>query len=95
MQQPIEPKDPNHYWELGVAQNAASSEIRKAYMELSVHHHPDKFPPGVSDLMFGKVCCDILSTQTRPHLLSQIKDAWEVLIDPTTRAEYSSTFRNI
>ena len=36
------PKDPCLYNELGVAHDATSSEIRKAYYKLALAFHPDK-----------------------------------------------------
>jgi hypothetical protein len=53
---PVEPKDPDHYWELGdISMRATSLEIRKAYLHLSHRTHPDKLPPDASDAKFKKV----------------------------------------
>jgi curved DNA-binding protein CbpA len=56
MQRPVEPNDPDHYWELGgMNMHATAAEIRRAYLHLSMQHHPDKLPVGASDAKFKKV----------------------------------------
>jgi DnaJ-class molecular chaperone len=52
---PVEPVQRDHYYELQVDYRATNTEIRKAYLKLSLEHHPDKLPPNASDANFKRV----------------------------------------
>ncbi|MCE8163607.1 MAG: DnaJ domain-containing protein [Candidatus Moeniiplasma glomeromycotorum] len=60
-----------YYEILGVSETAALAEIKKAYKNLALQHHPDK---GGSEEEFKKIV-----------------EAYEVLSDPSSRAEYDKT----
>jgi curved DNA-binding protein CbpA len=70
----------NYFEMLGVKESAASNEIRSKYMSLAKKWHPDRLPPGLSDL--------------RPwveevfHLLTVASDT---LSDDKKRADYQRT----
>ena len=42
---PIQPDKADFYFDLGVTENATSVEIKKAYRQLALIHHPDKLAP--------------------------------------------------
>src|SRR5690242_5707476 len=52
---PAEPVQRDHYYELQVHYRVTNKEIRKAYLKLSLEHHPDKLPPNASDAKFKRV----------------------------------------
>ncbi|KAH6644567.1 hypothetical protein C7974DRAFT_23214 [Boeremia exigua] len=56
-QKPYEPLQADYYHdlELGNCKVSAPAEIRKAYLRLSLKHHPDKNPTGASDAKFKRV----------------------------------------
>lgn len=63
----------SYYEILGVSPSATSSEIRKAYLKLSLQHHPDKNPHNVAAAQAKFV---------------ELGRAYEVLKDESTRREY-------
>lgn len=42
----MERPEPDYYLDLGVSQYASQSQIKKAYHQLAIIHHPDKKAPG-------------------------------------------------
>ena len=62
-----------YYDILGVDRNAESSAIRKAYLKLSLKHHPDKNPDNV---------------EAAKAKFIEIGQAYETLSDPSMRAAY-------
>ncbi len=68
----------NYYDVLGVSENADADEIKKAYRRLSLKYHPDKNQ--------GKQDC--------VEMFQKISEAYEVLKDSQTRAEYDMTRKN-
>jgi curved DNA-binding protein CbpA len=65
----------NYFDVLGVSKNASSQEIKKAYKLLASQYHPDKHQ-------------DFESTKIFELKFSRIKEAYDVLSNPTTRREY-------
>ena len=65
---------PNSYEILGVSENADDSEIKKAYMKLSLKYHPDRNPENVEE-----------STQK----FQEISAAYEEIKDESSRAKYN------
>jgi len=63
----------SYYEVLGVSPTADQSTIRKAYLKLSLKHHPDK-NPGAEE-------------EAKANFIS-IGEAYEVLGDPVRRAQY-------
>lgn len=66
-------KKEDYYSVLGVDEKADDKAIRKAYINLSLDHHPDKNPENVKEAKAKFV---------------KIGKAYEVLSDPQQRAEY-------
>lgn len=65
----------DYYEVLGLAKNAAESDIKASYRRLASKHHPDK----VQDA----------SEKTAAEIkFKEAKEAYETLIDPTKRAQY-------
>jgi curved DNA-binding protein len=62
----------DYYQTLGVARNASSDEIRKAYRKLAMQYHPDRNP-------------DDKQAEER---FKEINEAYQVLNDPQKRAHY-------
>lgn len=69
---------PNSYEILGVSENADDSEIKKAYMKLSLKYHPDRNPENVEE-----------STQK----FQEISAAYEEIKDESSRAKYNHTLK--
>ena len=69
----------NFYEILGVDRNADQGAIRKAYLKLSLKHHPDKNPNNVEEAKAKFV---------------EIGTAYETLSDPTKRAVYDRELRS-
>lgn len=68
-----------HYTALGVDQDATQAAIRKAYLKLSLKHHPDKNPEN--------------QEQAKEQFI-KIGQAYEVLSDPVTRQAYDRELRS-
>ena len=64
----------NYYTILGVQANAPPGEIKAAYRRLALAHHPDRNPPELRE-----------EAETQ---FKRVSEAYEVLIDPETRARY-------
>lgn len=47
-EEPTKPETPDYYFDLGVAQDATKAEIKRAFHNLALLHHPDKKAPGES-----------------------------------------------
>jgi DnaJ-class molecular chaperone len=45
---PVEPAQPDHYFNLGLTEPATSADIKKAFHRLALLHHPDKKAPGTT-----------------------------------------------
>mmetsp|Transcript_29080 Transcript_29080/g.68535 ORF Transcript_29080/g.68535 Transcript_29080/m.68535 type:complete len:320 (-) Transcript_29080:120-1079(-) len=67
------PRAPDYYAVLGVAKTATSDEIRRAYKQQALRHHPDKNPDNVAEA-------------TAKFKL--VSEAYSVLNDPAKRAAY-------
>ncbi|CAE7842711.1 dnaJ [Symbiodinium necroappetens] len=67
------PRAPDYYALLGVAKTATSDEIRRAYKQQALRHHPDKNPDNVAEA-------------TAKFKL--VSEAYSVLNDPAKRAAY-------
>ncbi|OSS48914.1 hypothetical protein B5807_07074 [Epicoccum nigrum] len=79
---PAEPVQRDHYYELQVHYRVTNKEIRKAYLKLSLEHHPDKLPPNASDAKFKRItdAYETLSNSNTRHVYDQqylaIWNAW-------------------
>lgn len=62
----------NHYQILGVAPNCSQAEIKKAYRQLALQHHPDKNSGNIDS----------------EELFKEILESYIILSDTDTRAEY-------
>lgn len=67
-----------YYDILGVSKDATAGEIRKAYLKLSLKHHPDKNPNNVEEAKAKFV---------------EIGQAYETLSNESTRREYDQSLR--
>ncbi|MBI3719776.1 MAG: J domain-containing protein [Sphingobacteriales bacterium] len=63
----------DYYKILGIAPTASVNDIKKAYRKMAMKHHPDTNPGDIA-------------TET---MFLEIKEAYDVLIDPTQREEYN------
>src|ERR1700751_4080418 len=63
----------DYYEVLGVERKASTEELKKAYRRLAVKYHPDKNP----------------GDPTAEEKFKEIGEAYEVLMDPNTRAAYA------
>jgi DnaJ-class molecular chaperone len=64
----------SHYSTLGVSQTATQDEIKKAYRQLAIKHHPDKNG----------------GSKSSEDTFKKISDSYAVLSDATKRAEYDN-----
>lgn len=64
----------DYYQILGVAENAGSDEIKKAYRKLAQEHHPDKNP----------------DRPNAEEKFKEIQEAYSVLSDPKERKQYDA-----
>ncbi len=62
----------DYYEVLGADRNASEEEIKKAYRKLALKYHPDRNP----------------HDKTSEDKFKELGEAYEVLIDPQTRAAY-------
>ena len=62
----------DYYEVLGTDRNASDEEIKKAYRKLALKYHPDRNP----------------HDKTSEDKFKELGEAYEVLIDPQTRAAY-------
>ncbi|KAJ3571923.1 hypothetical protein NP233_g3441 [Leucocoprinus birnbaumii] len=70
----------NLYDVLGVAKDATTEEIRKAYKKKALKTHPDKLPPGLSEEEKSRAV----------EKFKEVSRACEVLTDPERRREYDA-----
>jgi hypothetical protein len=63
-----------------VAPDAGHDELRRAYVERALHHHPDRVPTG-----------DPEAAATADYRMRELNAAWEVLRDPKRRAACDQT----
>jgi curved DNA-binding protein CbpA len=63
----------DYYTVLGVARTATDADLRRAYRELALRHHPDKNPDSVAEAT---------------EKFKLVAEAYSVLKDPQTRAAY-------
>ncbi|CAA2965051.1 Hypothetical predicted protein [Olea europaea subsp. europaea] len=68
------------YYVLGIKESGTISDIKKAYKQMARKYHPDVSPP------------DRVDENTRRFLL--VKEAYETLSDPLTRALYDQGLAN-
>ena len=68
----------DHYAVLGVSQSASQAEVKQAYRQLALKHHPDKAPK--AELR-----------ETAEGLFKAVAQAYAVLSDASQRARYDST----
>ncbi|XP_022847188.1 chaperone protein dnaJ 20, chloroplastic-like [Olea europaea var. sylvestris] len=72
---------PNSFYDvLGIEESGTISDIKKAYKQLARKYHPDVSPP------------DRVDENTRRFIL--VKEAYETLSDPHTRALYDQDLAN-
>src|SRR5881394_3714146 len=64
--------DPDYYSELGVARDAGSEDIRRAFRKLAAQYHPDRHP----------------GDKAAEAKFKKIAEAYNVLDDPKARAAY-------
>jgi molecular chaperone DnaJ len=64
----------DYYEVLGVTRNAAHEDLKKAYRELALRHHPDRVPPE--------------KKAEAENTFKEISEAYAVLSDPQKRALY-------
>ena len=66
----------NHYQTLGVSRGASAGEIKKAYRDLALKHHPDRCKGSQREV------------QQASKKFARISDAYNVLSDPGKRRMY-------
>jgi curved DNA-binding protein CbpA len=64
-QKPLAPEVADHYFDLGLDQNATPQEIKTAYFALVKRHHPDRMgtSESVDAIEFRKVSCQVMKFQ--------------------------------
>lgn len=69
---------------LGVRQDASHDEIKRAYLDLALKHHPDRQgeAPG-------------RTRRDAEHRMQEVNAAWEVLRSPGRRAAYDAELRGV
>ena len=65
------------YSVLGVPDGAEPATVRRAYLQLAREHHPDLHPDGAP-------------RSRAERRMQEVNEAWAVLSDETTRAEYDA-----
>ncbi|HEY0664488.1 MAG TPA: DnaJ domain-containing protein [Gallionella sp.] len=77
----------NPYTILGVAPNATTDEIRKAYRSLAMRHHPDRNQDASSELRFNaiKTAYELLSDPKKRADYNQSQNN-RIIIDPEDEA---------
>ena len=75
----------SHYRTLGVSPQSSQAEIRLAFRELILKHHPDRVAATLHDQAGTRV-----AVQQDGPTVQALNEAWEVLGDEMTRAEYDS-----
>lgn len=73
-----------YYELLEVKETSSQSEIKKAYHNLAKEYHPDRVPPHLTKLK-----------KEAEEKFKQIKEAYEVLIDPIKRKEYDDLLKKL
>ncbi|KAF1844154.1 DnaJ-domain-containing protein [Cucurbitaria berberidis CBS 394.84] len=76
-EEPTKPEMPDYYFDLGLTQDATRSEIKKAFHNLALLHHPDKKAPGES----------VDAVEFR-----QAREAYEVLTDNDEKDTYDDDY---
>lgn len=72
----------DHYAVLGVASDASTAEIRRAYRERARASHPD---------LAGSDATSASASASASARMTAINDAWACLSDPRRRAEYDAS----
>lgn len=73
----------NYYTVLGIPTTASDAEIKTAYRKKALETHPDKFHNASPQIK-----------ERQAELFRQIKEAYDVLSDPTRRRIYDDTYIN-
>lgn len=75
------------YEQLGVSINATTHEIKKAFQALALKHHPDKGKKSLFHISYyNNLNYNIKGGDA--ELFAKIKDAHDILIDPSLRLKY-------
>ena len=75
----------SHYRTLGVSPQSSQAEIRLAFRELILKHHPDRAAATLHDQAGTRI-----DGEEEGPTVQALNEAWEVLGHETTRAEYDS-----
>jgi hypothetical protein len=73
-----------HYEVLGVAPDASHDDIKRAYLDLALKHHPDRQVDG-----------GLGSRERTEWRMQEVNAAWEVLRSPGRRASYDAELRGV
>ncbi len=85
----------NLYNILGVASNASSEEIKKAYRSLAMRHHPDRNPHASAEIRFNAIkrAYEVLSDPAKRAEYDQSLNSRIVIdADEEAQALWSSLF---